>query len=273
METGINLLGEWKANEREVIKNISILRSEINVEAIHNTRVAIKKLRAYCELINELDKSSTKNDLPQTKTLFDILGKHREWDIVLKHLQKSPDDRSELCPLFVSHILQAKEQILYLIKNALDVYNINEVEEVNKRIEEFIGSMTLLTVADDCKKIIMQHVLKLKKHSIHFKKEPHYIRKSLKVVFYWINLFPPETLYSKKQVKHLDVFLDKLGKWHDLLILFKKIKNYRKNYLAKSLDEYQLLKKLEDDIKARRDKLFYKLKPIVIVSNMRRYST
>ena len=265
METGINLLGEWKANEREIIKNLPILRSETNVEAIHDTRVAIKKLRAYYELLNELDKPA-KIDLPQTKSLFDILGKHREWDIILKHLQKSPDDLSELCPLFVSHIRQAKDQISYLIKNALGVYTINEVEEVSKRIEELIRTMTLHKAADDCKKIIMQHVIKLKKQSIHFKKDPHDTRKSLKVIFYWISLFPPETLYSNKQVKQMDVFLDKLGKWHDLLILFKKIKNYRKDYLAKSLNEYQILKKLEDDIKTRCDKLFNKLNPGMIMN-------
>ena len=123
METGINLLGEWKANEKEIIKNLSILRSEVNAEAVHNTRVAIKKLRAYCELINELNKSSAKNDLPQTKSLFDILGKHREWYTILKYLQKSPDDLAELCLLFVAHIHQAKEQISHLIKNALEEYN------------------------------------------------------------------------------------------------------------------------------------------------------
>src|SRR5688500_12594510 len=271
METGINLLGEWKANEREIIKNLSILRSEANVESVHDTRVAIKKLRAYSELLNELDKT-LKIDLPQTKSLFDILGKHREWDTILKHLQKSPDDLSELCPLFVSHIRQAKDQLLYLIKNALEVYTINEVEEVSKKVEEIVRVMTLHKVADDCKKIILQHMIKLKKQSIHFKKEPHDTRKSLKIIFYWINLFPPETLYSNKQVKELDLFLDKLGKWHDLAILFKKIKNYRQDYLAKSLDEYKLLKKLEDDIRSKRDRIFSSLNPAVIINEIKNYS-
>ena len=115
METGMNFLGEWEANEKEVIKNLSIIRSEIKPEAIHDTRVAIKKLRAYCELLNELDKSA-KIDLPQTKSLFDILGKHREWGTVLKQLQKAPGNLIESCSLFVTHIHQAEEQISHLIK-------------------------------------------------------------------------------------------------------------------------------------------------------------
>ena len=272
METGINLLGEWKANEKEITKNISILLSEINSGAIHDTRVAIKKLRAYFELLNELDKSS-KNDLPQTKALFDILGKHREWDIILKHLQKSPDDMGELCPLFVTHIRKVKKQISFLIKNMLNEYNIDELKEAENRIEELIKTITLHKLSGNSKKIIMRQVLKLKKGSILFEKEPHYTRKLLKVIFYWINLFPPESLYSKTQVKHLNAFLDKLGKWHDLEIVFIKIKNYRKDYLAKSLDEYRVLKKLENETGVRRDKLFYKLRPGVIVKELENYST
>lgn len=269
MEAGINLLGESKANERELIKNLSILRSQISSEAIHDTRVAIKKLRAYCNLLNELDKHSPKNDLPQTKSLFDLLGKHREWDIILKNLQKSPDDLSELCPLFVSHIRQAKKQISNLIKNAFDVYNINEVEEMNKKVEEIIGTMTLLKISANSRNIIMQYVLNLKKLAVHFKKQPHEYRKLLKVIFYWINLFPPESIYSKKEVAHFNSFLDKLGKWHDFEVVSNKIKNYRKDYLSRSMDEYQTLKTIENDIKAKRDKLFYRLKPHVMVNELK----
>ena len=269
METGINLLGESRANERELIKNLSILRSGISLEAIHDIRVAIKKLQAYCDLLNELDEHSPKNDLPQTKSLFDVLGKHREWDIILKHLQKSPDDLSELCPLFVSHIHHTKEQVSYLIKNALDAYDGNEVEEMNRIVERLIATMTLHKVAAKSKNIIKEHVLNLGKVSIHLKKQLHHCRKSLKVIFYLINLFPPGTLFSKKQVKHLDAFLDKLGRWHDFEIVFYKIKNYRKDYLAKSLNEYEALKKIESDIKAKRDKLFYRLKPQVIINELK----
>ena len=267
METGINFLGEWEANEKEIIKNLSIIRSEIKPEAIHDTRVAIKKLRAYCELLNELDKSA-KIGLPQTKSLFDILGKHREWGTVLKQLQKAPGNLIESCSLFVTHIHQAEEQISHLIKNAAEEYDITEPAVVNKKLAAFINTLGLHKAATASKHIIMRHVAKLKTRSIHFKKEPHYTRKSLKVIFYWINLFPPESLYAKKQVKRLEVFLDKLGKWHDMEISRLKIKNYRKDYLVKSLDEYQSLKKLEADTKSMGDKIFNRLKPMTIINEL-----
>jgi CHAD domain-containing protein len=267
METGINLGGEWKANEKEVFKNLSSLQSEISEEAIHETRVAIKKLRAYCNLLNELDKS-VKVDLPQTKALFDILGKHREWEMVLKQLQKSPDDLSGSCPMFAAYINRAKEEASNLIKNTLDEYNFNEVTGAGKMLEDLIQILSLHKVTLNSLKVIKRDLLKLKKHSVHFDEDPHYTRKLLKVIFYWINLFPPETLYSKKQVKHLDSFLDKLGKWHDIQVSCIKIKHYRKDHLTKSLDEYRTLKKLEDDIKASADKLFNKLKPELIVNEL-----
>src|SRR5215217_5409636 len=101
MDTGINLLGEWKANKKEFTNNLSVLRSELTTDAIHDIRVAIKKLRAYCTLLNELDKSSEHN-LPLTKALFEILGKHREWDTVLKRLQQHDNNANALYPSFTA---------------------------------------------------------------------------------------------------------------------------------------------------------------------------
>jgi len=257
MDTGINLLGEWKANKQEFTKQLSVLNSELKDDAIHDIRVAIKKLRAYCDLLNELDKSS-ENNLPLTKSFFGILGKHREWDVVRKHLQKNDDNFNELYPLFTAHISYAKEQIAQLIKKEIEVYQINEIDEAEKKIEELMAIITLSKISAKCKNIIRRYILKLKKSSTDFKKEPHYARKLLKVIFYWINLFP-QGMYSKQQVKHIDTFLDKLGKWHDLEIIMIKLKNYRTDYLTNSAEEYGALKKFGDNIKTRRNRLFNKL--------------
>ena len=158
---------------------------------------------------------------------------------------------------------------MHLIKNALDEYNVNELEEAGNRLQELINVMTLQKVAGNCRNIINEQIRKLKKRSAFFKKEPHYIRKLLKTILYWINLFPPETLYPTKQMKHLDIFLDKIGKWHDFEIILVKVKNYRKDYLAKSIDEYRILKNLEKDLKGRSNKLFDKLKPQVILNELK----
>ena len=102
-------------------------------------------------------------------------------------------------------------------------------------LAQLVQTLGLHKVTTRCKTIIKQHVSKLKKHSIHFKEDPHYTRKSLKVLFYWINLFPNQSVYSKKQVKKLDNYLDKLGEWHDMAVACIKIKHFRKDHLPKLL--------------------------------------
>jgi CHAD domain-containing protein len=258
MNTGINLLGEWKANKKDFIENLSVLQSGLKEDIIHNIRVAIKKLRAYCDLLNELDKSSNIN-LPLTKSLFDILGKHREWEIVLKHLQKHDYDSNKLYPSFTAHIYNAKEQISEFIKKELEVYQIIEVEEVENKIEEMMRITPLSKITSKSRSAIERYINKLKKASLNFKTEPHYSRKLLKIIFYCVYLFPAEGLYSKRQVKYIDTSLDKLGKWHDLEIITIKIKNYITHYLSNSSDEYCALKKLRDNISSRRNKLFNNL--------------
>lgn len=260
MEAYVSLLKEWQISQEAISKNVTILQSGMDAKAIHDLRVAIKKLRAYTKLLEEMDDTSNEDQLlPQTKALFDIVGIHREWDMMDEKLKKRSEEHKTSYPLYAKHIKQVKVTLETLVKEALASYNVEETREVERRIRSIINSMSSEELSLKCIGIIKKYINKVKRNSTRFDKKIHETRKLLKAIFYWIKLFPEESLYTKEQVEAIDEFLDKLGKWHDQQVMLDKIKCYRKNYLPKRVEEYNSIKELELDVREKQNRIYTKL--------------
>ena len=76
----------WRSELDVFNKNLTSLREKINEEAIHDLRVAIKKLRSCFKLYSELIKKRHKKLPVGIDTLFSILGKHRNIEMNKKLL-------------------------------------------------------------------------------------------------------------------------------------------------------------------------------------------
>ena len=266
MLTPVNFLEEWKACENDMYKNLALLKVRLTNEAIHDMRVDIKKSRAYINLAEEIEKIKDDQDLiGQTQSLFDILGKHREWSLTLEVVTNLTAQDNALYPLFNAYIKRAKNGWAKSVKNALRTYDMKEMDDVGKWIVAIVHQRTSSQLAAECANIMRRSVASLRKLIPHFKSEIHNIRKLLKTILYWINLFPEEGLYNKKQVKKVNELLTKLGNWHDQQMVLRKIKNFRKDCLVPSFEEFGALKKLEDKVTMERDKIFSKLDPQKVV--------
>ena len=89
----------------------------------------------------------------------------------------------------------------------------------------------------------------------HFKKKSHLVRKRLKDLFYWSNIFEDDIFFTRQQVKSLDKILDHLGSIQDYAVLITNLKNFRKTILASSLEEYDRVKKVEINAEKKKDAL------------------
>ena len=71
------ILLHWKRQQRAFLQNLAKLNQQQETKAIHDLRVAIKKLRAYLKLmtllVNDIDKETS---FEKTEQLFDVLGKY-----------------------------------------------------------------------------------------------------------------------------------------------------------------------------------------------------
>ncbi|MBL7725081.1 MAG: CHAD domain-containing protein [Chitinophagaceae bacterium] len=245
---------QWKKEQKVFEKNLAILRQKLNKEAIHDLRVAIKKLRAYFELYLLLKKKedlasvSLDESLHSTEELFNTTGRQRDVEICLEiitELKKNPAISINQLSLYLQAILKITKawtnqeihryknkelrKIAFLFKQELEFSISIELEQMIKRaIDEKIGMIRT-----------------------YFKK-PHLMRKNLKSVYYWLNLINQSEKY---QPPLLHSILDDLGSWQDHDVLLVKMKHFRKDYLPKSFDEHAVLKELEKNILEKKSNL------------------
>ncbi len=245
----------YKQNKEIVVLNLPLLTKSFEAKSVHKVRVAIKKLKACLELFNHLYRNEAPFEIPATGSLFKILGKYRQWDVVLENLDHFRLADMLLFPEFKKHIIYSKKEIARECRSFLQEYSETELSAIESRIahvglaEENAESELSVT------KLIKSKFAKVKRLSLHKEVNAHNIRKELKSVYYWIVWWGENGVVSKREMKQLDIFLEKAGSWHDLLIIGGIIKNFRRYYLANTDGENQALKQLTEDINKRRKKL------------------
>lgn len=254
MDAANPILVQWKKEQKVFEKNLALLRQKLNKEAIHDLRVAIKKLRAYFEFYlllkktEDLASGSLDGSLHSTEELFTTTGRQRDVEICLEiitEFKKSPSISNNQFSLYLQTLLKITKtwtnQEIHLYKNK----ELKKIAFLLKQEPEFNNSIELEQII---KSAIDEKAGKI---STHFKK-PHLLRKNLKSVYYWLNLINQSEKYQPPLLHNI---LDDLGSWQDHDVLLVRMKHFRKDYLPKSFDEHTVLKELEKNIQERKSSL------------------
>lgn len=247
----------WKRQQRVCLQNLAKLTQQQETNAIHDLRVAIKKLRAYLKLmailVSDIDKET---GFEKTEQLFDVLGKLRDIEIGLSLLQSFEKENKKTYTAFRFQLKTALQRTEIWAQNALNKYDSKELIALTGEIEQRFKEADQQKLLDKTGTILEKEIKKLKRDVKHFSHQPHEMRKTLKNVFYWISICPKELLINDGQLKKLKKSLDLLGDWQDHEMLYQKIKHFRKDFVPGSREEYLLLKELEKNIE---DKMAAKL--------------
>lgn len=271
MELTVDFLGKWRADQEEAARNVKLLHEELSHDAIHDLRVAIKRLRAYTRLLSELNHSTDEVTLlKETKGLFHILGKHREWEIIEDKFIKTAEEDYKKLPLLKGYVQFSKEQITPNVESGLKSYGVNELEAIEKRVQLVTTLNSPEELAIKCISVSNDYVAKIEKAAGKFKKNVHKIRKLLKKILYWIQLFPVGSLYTQEQVEMFDQFLDKLGKWHDYQVILEKTNYFKLHHIAPAIEEYAALEKAEAELQHKMDKLYNEMDVAEIVRQLKK---
>src|SRR5262245_2140361 len=75
------ILRHWQKECTVLHDNVVRLRDQTNVDAIHDLRVAIKKIRSYLKLDAAMFNKKEHGKAETIRELFSILGRHRNMDI------------------------------------------------------------------------------------------------------------------------------------------------------------------------------------------------
>jgi len=253
----VDFLGEWKANEEEVKKNLQQLKQGLDFDAIHDLRVAIKKLRAYTRLLAEIDPSVDEAEaLAETEKLFDVFGKHREWEIAIDKTVNNEDNKDNTLPMYFRYAHFSKEQVSPVLTATLATYTTTELTAVEQKIQLLTETLQPKQLYHECIEVLKLYINKIEKAAQHFKKNIHKVRKLLKKVLYWIHLFPEDSLYSKRQQELFDDFLDKLGKWHDYQVILEKTDCFKTHHLAETMDEFTAVENAESKLRKKMNRIY-----------------
>lgn len=249
------ILKNWLEQESVFTENLTICRKRPTIVAVHDIRVAIKKLRSFLRLKDLFTNASWKDEFSKTAALFKSLGRLRDFDKSLHVVRKYEHNGSTSYPRFKEYLRENRKLVRKWVRK--------EAEEFNPQTDFFTDQLRSLSITDDqvIKKVIeetAQKIRKVKNLGRHVKKNAHEMRKQLKDVYFWVKICPENSINEVISVKALDKFLDDLGHWQDHFVLRRKLKPYRKETAIK--EEKDQLKELEKKLTDEQDQILQKAK-------------
>jgi len=253
------ILRHWQTELQIFSKNFSLLQQQISEDAVHDLRVAIKKLRSYFKLYVTLsEKEFDKTLFASTAELFSLLGKQRNIEITRKSLLSLAHvKRESLSPVLI-YLQLIQDQVGEYCRRSIRHYKKEELVELTTRLENGLESFSPEEILDGTRKLIASSMVNVKDHLNHFEEESHLVRKDLKDIFYRAKIFGNENLFPKEKLKTIDKILDHLGNIQDHEMMVKNLKAFRKTILSKRVDEYGFIKEIEDKAKKRKKDLLRK---------------
>ena len=247
------ILRHWQHELKIFAKNFSVLQQQLNTEAIHDLRVAIKKLRSYFRLYLALSKKEDKDQLVKAKELFSILGRHRNLEMT-KQLAVSlaPKDPQKTKALLV-YLQLLQDQVAEYCLQAIQQYNPDDLDKLTMQMEKEFENFDENELHHETKNVIGSSIENIKDNLEDFHEKSHLVRKDLKNCFYWSRIFDEHLVFSKTEIKKVDQILDNLGNIQDQEVLITNLKNFRKAILSNTMKEYDLIKRMEDKAEKKRE--------------------
>ena len=246
----------WRFELEVFNKNLLSLQQQINEEATHDLRVAIKKLRSCFKIYSDLIEKKHEKELPADfDSLFSILGKQRDIEMNKKLLLSFGGKNTALLSPILVYLQLLQDQAVEYGRPSIQQFESKKLEMLTNQMEaglENLNNGELLTKANE---IVNSSVEKVEDDLKHFKERSHLIRKQLKNIFYQSKMFHGKGLFTKSQLKKLDAILDHLGNIHDHEVLISNLKTFRKTILANTMKEYAMIKRIEERAKKKKDNL------------------
>jgi len=242
----------WEKEQQVFNDNLAVLNKHPGKKAVHDLRVAVKKLRAALELYSLIsEKSLQPYRLEETEQLFSILGKQRDIEICLEIINTFQKETSNKYPDLKYYFRAVLSTAHTRTKKAVQQYQKKETEE----IAVLLKNETPVLATEELKQKI-EGIIKTQLNNCgNFYNKPHKLRQQLKEIYYWIKMIPGSLFSRVEYEKELHDLLDDFGNWQNLTVFEIKLRHFRKDYLPKKFPEYEAAKMLETTVKEKKEKL------------------
>jgi CHAD domain-containing protein len=249
----------WRSELEVFNKNLLSLREQMQEEAVHDLRVAIKKLRSCFKIYSELLERKHKNGLPRdVDSLFSILGKQRDIEMSKKLLLSLAGKNTAFLNPMLVYLQLLQDQAGEYSRPTIQQLKSEKIDTLTKQMETGFANLDNGELLSKSNEVVQSSVEKVKDDLKHFKERSHLVRKQLKDVYYQSKMFHGKGVLNKSQLKTLDTTLDHLGNIHDHEVLILNLKNFRKTILANTMKEFAMMKRIEERAKKKKDTLLDK---------------
>jgi CHAD domain-containing protein len=253
------ILKYWRSELEVFNKNLLLLQQQINEEATHDLRVAIKKLRSCFKIYSALIEKKHKRKLPADfDSLFSILGKQRDIEMNKKLLLSFGGKNTALLSPILVYLQLLQDESGEYSRPSVQQFESKKLETLTKQMETEFKTLNNEEILSKTNEIVASSLKKVEDDLKHFKERSHLVRKQLKDIFYQSKMFHGKGLFTKSQLKTLDTILDHLGNVHDHEVLISNLKNFRKTILSNTMKEYAMIKRIEERAEKKKDNLLEK---------------
>ena len=130
------ILKYWRSELEVFNKNLLLLHQQINEEAIHDLRVAIKKLRSCFKIYSDLIEKKQKKELPAGfDSLFSILGKQRDIEMNKKLLLSIGGKNTALLSPILVYLQLLQDQAVEYGRPSIQQFESKKLETLTNQME------------------------------------------------------------------------------------------------------------------------------------------
>jgi len=246
----------WRAEVEAFTKNLLSLKEQINEPAIHDLRVAIKKLRSCFKMYAGVIKKGHKKEFPaDIDSLFAILGKHRNIEMSKALLTALAGKNAAFLTPVLVYLQLLQDQAAAYGRSSIQKFEMTELEAVTPHMETELESLSNEEILSRAIEIVDCSLKNVDDDLKHFRERSHLVRKKLKDTFYQSKMLHSKNILTKPQLKTLDTILNCLGNVQDYEVLISNLKIFRKTILTNTMKEYAMLKRIEARARKKQDGL------------------
>jgi CHAD domain-containing protein len=222
-------------------KNFNLVISDFDEDAIHDMRVAIKRIRAVFLLTErlipgEFDALAEEGEM---RRLFRLSGRMRDAQVQQLLLSTAAQDIGSTFGEYQTYLQTTESKAVKKFKKFLKEY---DAEDDLKQKHEKVADLISKSGPEQVRLQIVQFVDELlmtagKMHSDYEHDENlHEIRRKLKQCHYLLSVFnqrDPDLPQLKTTLKKLDKVNELLGNWHDQLVAMEMLDRFLEEFRKK----------------------------------------
>jgi len=251
------ILTYFRKHKQLIEENLSLCADPQDIEAVHNLRLSIKRLRVLARLTELIDpKFDAKAKLRETNKLFKRAGRIRDIQITS---QLFIDYQNQALDPVIERLRQREEKQRLRFDQALSIFNKEVLNDFESRLTEVLKGKSIQYNLGMGQALLSDWEIEVHElfHGNTKEKRMHDIRTRLKDINYLNNIFDDQLPVREQlniSIERLKELGEIAGTWHDDLNLETELGKFMRKH--PDLASIESLKEIISEIRVKKQGLY-----------------